>query len=1648
MNLDFKRFLSSVMALVMICSTLVIGNGTAVFADEPGEMSITDVTVEESAPVEDNSATDVTDTQETAPESTAEEAATDNDTVFSEVVDDEPLFINLGIPDTINFDLTGGTVETEVTDLAATGGTWTASGTDTYNNSDFSETVANIGDYALKINTVGKSAGYLSNSATNNQTILVGTEKNKIQLQIALSKGDKIKVNYIQLNSGGTSVEAGTLTITDGVQTATNTNTKADALPYSLEMTAENSASYTISSDKYLGIFGIEVTPSGSTPSPTTYTVSVNESPADGGTFSLTNGTINCTDDSASNTFPAGDVTLTVTPADGYEVDNVKVGDDELTITDGTYKYTVSSDIVITITYKEKAKGTITADYELTPANLDNNPYFSEVGTRDAGTSTSQIRVTDVSTLSFTVADGANVYITAASANQSNTDARVLSLLNSSDETIASGDYLGNTSQPKAEKLYASNLAAGTYTIKASSHINVFSVKITFSEIETSTEASSETTTEAPTPGTAYTYNFSDTAEQDSDFFTIVKTTSGSFGTTTYNSKNLTTSVKTDSNLNITFSGAGKLVLVTKYDTDTVGGATINVDGNKYTADSNGIITVSLTDGTHAITRNSSQSRQHGLFYIEFTPSSSSEEPEEGTLTVKLVNAPQGTTYKLLDGTTELTNNGTADTYTLQTNKSYTVQPTQVDHNTVSIMYGSTDITNTDTFVFHSNINELTITYTPEPTGRVNIYVSGQDQIPYINNEPLTNTGITQDDGSKLYTFTNYVNTAYTISAPAVPGYNLSITIDNVETTSFVISDGLVININYTEKQSISNVSWNFNTLASISQSEVNDLGDNLTYNAGSSDSIDSQNTNTFTTAIGEQNGKGIRPGGNSSYTNRYFKYDLAPGATFTLYYVMVANSTSATITDAEGNILATGNTVSDKTTLGKVTYTNTTDDIASIRAFAASNKPSFIGATVSGETEAFTIAGTVYEDGTTNPIANATVTPDVAGVTAVTTDENGNYSFSGVTFTGAVKLTVTADNYLPTTIGSFVSSTTSADAYLKKITAYNISGKVVDESGTTLANAVVTLGSQKVITNSSGTFEFTNVTGAATLTVTLSGYKTVTYNFKGDGTETTTGLVATLTSPIVVKFRLTGVSSTATINITSLDNTSNSGSFTKNITGKDYGLTFEAAPGERIKFTSKSTDVYEWHPIVNDVADTEGRDSILFHAGSAEKDRYFIYTVPENAEPDMVYGVEFIGTSGAGHTINPDAINEGYNLTQSNEISYGQYGFGNDKIRVNAGKPTITDKATIEQLASQYSARTHMNFAFANPTLNDFTNGFSHDQFNVIDNTGKPNVANQYGILDGNITANSISNESFISFKPVIEGKDTVTVTIDASATAGQPSYTITATDGGSVSGAASKTITASGKQSVELAVGYTYKITDTAGDSKQTYIKSIRIFDPNNVFATIADTNVTYMSAAEPNFYTEDMGSVDTLKDTAFGQALGLTEDMSGMNVYRVVARIYVPEAEQAAPEQFIKTINSVGFDVYKSTDYNTIDDQTSTGNHYNANQAVNNNYHDLQNTMETNKGEIVFNTYVNPAVIKLTQNNGNWENAGDLNDNSAMLFGSVGSTKFEDLYVQTFIATNQSLTLVPYTESDSNKKYTICKSTETNVTKTIGPSPVTTE
>ena len=133
-------------------------------------------------------------------------------------------------------------------------------------------------------------------------------------------------------------------------------------------------------------------------------------------------------------------------------------------------------------------------------------------------------------------------------------------------------------------------------------------------------------TTAAPsTPVSAGTqvHNFT-TNGTSSSFYSITGNLSTSKGTASYNGLTLTQCLKMETATSITFAGSGSITLV-------FGDAasTVKIDGTKYTADSNGVVTATLSAGSHSITKADSAN----LFYMAFSG--------EGSASV-VTTAPQG----------------------------------------------------------------------------------------------------------------------------------------------------------------------------------------------------------------------------------------------------------------------------------------------------------------------------------------------------------------------------------------------------------------------------------------------------------------------------------------------------------------------------------------------------------------------------------------------------------------------------------------------------------------------------------------------------------------------------------------------------------------------------------------------------------------------------------------------------------------------------------------------------------------------------------------------------------------------------------------------------------------------------------------------
>ena len=222
-----------------------------------------------------------------------------------------------------------------------------------------------------------------------------------------------------------------------------------------------------------------------------------------------------------------------------------------------------------------------------------------------------------------------------------------------------------------------------------------------------------------------------------------------------------------------------------------------------------------------------------------------------------------------------------------------------------------------------------------------------------------------------------------------------------------------------------------------------------------------------------------------------------------------------------------------------------------------------------------------------------------------------------------------------------------------------------------------------------------------------------------------------------------------------------------------------------------------------------------------------------------------------------------------------------------------------------------------------------------------------------------------------------------------------------------------AGGKTTFKLTPGHTYKIKDNAGVS---YIKSIRLFNPNNVFNNAAATNKQ----------VEDWCDASSLLTSDTERASALNLGSSEGTVFRIIGQIALADADKVNPDSALSVIDEVGFDVYDEEAYNIANNDV-TGDFY---------YNDALSSMlgsgsETapDYDEIRWADIVNSAV--------------DTNNDGVPEIGNLGSAATgDDLYVQTFFATETNKVLIPWVRySGSNTKvYSECPKTGENVVVTL--------
>lgn len=1017
-------------------------------------------------------------------------------------------------------------------------------------------------------------------------------------------------------------------------------------------------------------------------------------------------------------------------------------------------------------------------------------------------------------------------------------------------------------------------------------------------------------------------------------------------------------------------------------------------------------------------------------------------------------------------GTVKIGDNEVTDTLELAQGATYPVvitAPAGYKIDTVSDNLTPTATVGTYSYTAPATATDtITVTYTAIPKYTLTI----------VNNAPegTTPTVTVTGNGSALTLTDNKVDveegTAIVVNA-TLAGYTTSIS-----EKTFTMTADKTVTISYTEIVEPTANSWTAGETVpswlSLSSTSTSNNPNAITFEDGTA----------FATTD-----KVVKIARDKNTSTGTFTFTAPAGAHVKIYVAANSNNTGAiAISDSTGASVRVDSTTVDakKSTSANVVEADLTNGGTYTVTLSKgdSNGYNLFKVVLEGEMQPFTVAGKVT-DVDDVAISGATVTAST-GV-SVTTDANGAYSFADP-FDAPVTLTITATGYVGKVLGPISATTANADAQLSVEGEYTATVNVKDGS-TNIDGATVTAtrATGEVLatatTDSTGVVTFDGLKGNVVIKVTKDGYSTYTETLEGTATSYTVN--ASITNKITVKFLMEDGSEKPQAAISFFkgliekENLSGSNlpSFNAgSISTATGSVTFEAQPGDVYSFRSTATNVYKWQAYKNEngTIENDSKERIAFvngfasaYVSGATSRRFFTYTVPADAKPGSTYGIIF--TAGAGaKTADIDAeAGEAIKLNGQYTIGYGSYGYGDDKIGTNAGlvsgdKPYALTEAEVNSYKNRYSAREHMNFILARPTMDDFcSQGAADTTYNVIANdASKYRIVNNnlYAILDSSIAPATVTDpdtgvdtditKSFLQFKLNVPGKDEVDVVIDATTRGKFYTINVNPADGGTPEGWS--TITgASGKQKYTLKTGYTYVIQDADGDSNRTYIKSIRIFNNDNVFSTTATsdtvgtTTVNYTDmdpeSEYNNFKSYSVGTVADVKSNnpALASALGLDSiSDTTLNIYRVVARINVPASAESA-EQYVSSLDSVGFDVYDSAVYNAEEESRkseTTATHVNKVTAT---------SIDT-LGTISF-TQTNSCVVDPSYDLAgvNYQKipADKINH------GSIGSANLADVYVQTYIATNTSLTLVPFSVMNEASAYSNIPIAEKNIAKVVG-------
>lgn len=477
--------------------------------------------------------------------------------------------------------------------------------------------------------------------------------------------------------------------------------------------------------------------------------------------------------------------------------------------------------------------------------------------------------------------------------------------------------------------------------------------------------------------------------------------------------------------------------------------------------------------------------------------------------------------------------------------------------------------------------------------------------------------------------------------------------------------------------------------------------------------------------------------------------------------------------------------------------------------------------------------------------------------------------------------------------------------------------------------------------------------------------------------------------------------------------------------------------PGAVYKYTGSSSTLNSWEPSVTSSAGSTDPGKIVAYNGPSGSDRYFTYTVPSTAQDGDVYTITFSSAD------KPIVINN-HNVSDAPpEVGYGQYGFGGEK-QTYCGAKDVNEGRNI------------LTTAFLPSTMKDYNLGaYTHNYFNTSairgsaqfetnqisdtapksGSTTKYELGNEFGIL-----GTDKGNSTYVKFTVNVNGR--VYCKVDSS----KGSVKLYELNADGTKGSAAVMVGDSGSKAIYSVKSGTSYIVVNEG-SANAYLKSVRLFDPDNVFTNIDPNGASTATPAAT--YTAGLvtGDLKTKLSLANGDS---------NKVFRLIGKV-TPILGEGSLAGALKDITAIGWVIVDKACVDAFNDAYVDGEktkqisdyYFNPNELTGiaadssvastfNTRYNTQNVGEITSilPDIATTERVNSGVLKITAEGSDFNNITKTKDIASPDDLEVGSiSKFADSFDTAYsvnyvrVAAGKSYYAFPYTKGiDGNAGYTI--------------------